>query len=220
MADIRIAYVCRDRRFNVNLLLYVTNISRIILSQSIKSLNLQNVQYYDVMKKSSLLLVLLMLTVFTGCDFLRAVAGRPVSKDIERKRLEIIKAEEDALQARLDSIRLEKEKVVADSLAAMDSLASYGVTMTGPDRLGGLAGTELSSRYYIIVGAFRESANARKLFDAASEKGYAPVLISCRSGMIAVGLCPSDNVTELEASYRALRKEAFCPKEAWILVSQ
>lgn len=176
--------------------------------------------YCDVMKKSSLLLLLLMLTVLTGCDFFRAVAGRPVSRDIEKKRLEIIKAEENALQAHLDSIRHEKEKAVADSLAAMDSLVSHGVTMTGPDRLGGLAGTELTSRYYIIVGAFRESANARKLFDAAYEKGYAPVLISCRSGMIAVGLCPSDNVTDVEASYRALKNESFFPKEAWILVSQ
>lgn len=177
-------------------------------------------QYYDVMKKSSLLLVMFMLVVFTGCDFLRAVAGRPTSKDIENKRIEIIKAEENALQARLDSIRLEKEKAVADSLAALDSLAAYGVTITGPDRLGGLAGTVLESRYYIIVGAFRESANAGKLFDVASEKGYAPVLISCRSGMTAVAMCPADSITEIEDSYRKLRKESFCPKEAWILVSR
>ncbi len=39
-ADVRMAFICRDKRFKVALLLYVTNISRIILSQSIKSLNL------------------------------------------------------------------------------------------------------------------------------------------------------------------------------------
>lgn len=177
-------------------------------------------QYYDVMKKSSLLLVLLMMTVITGCDFLRAVAGRPLSRDIEKKRIEIIKAEEHALQAHLDSIKMANEKAVADSLAAIDSLTSYGVMMSGPDRLGGLAGTELMNRYYIIVGAFRESSNARKLFDAAYDKGFHPVLISCRSGMVAVALCPSDRIAQLEASYRKLRQDSICPKEAWILVRE
>lgn len=172
------------------------------------------------MKKSSLLLVLLMSVLLTGCDFLRAVAGRPVSRDIEKKRIEIIKAEEDALQARLDSIRQAEMKVVTDSIAAMDSLAASGVFMSGPDRLGGLAATELVNRYYIIVGAFRESANARKLFESASSKGYSPVLISCRSGMIAVGLCPSDRIVEVRDSYDVLKQESFFPKEAWILVSE
>jgi hypothetical protein len=172
------------------------------------------------MKKSSLLLVLLMPLLLTGCDFLRAVAGRPLSGDIEKKRIEIIKAEEDALQAHLDSIRQAELKVVNDSIAAMDSLAAYGVLMSGPERLGGLAATELESRYYIIVGAFRESANARKLFESASAKGYSPVLISCRNGMIAVGLCPSDRIVEVRESYEALKNETFFPKEAWILVSE
>ena len=172
------------------------------------------------MKKPSLFFVLLMLVTVTGCDFLRAVAGRPLSGDIEKKRIEIIKAEEDALQARLDSIRMAKEKAVLDSLTAMDSLKSYGVTMSGTDRLGGKPHTELTSRYYVVVGAFREEANARKLFDMAHEKGYSPVLISCRSRMIAVALCPTDNIVELEASYRSIKEESFCPKEAWILVSQ
>ena len=53
-----------------------------------------------------------MMFVVTGCDFFRMVAGRPTSKDIEKKRLEIIKAEEAALQARLDSIAaVEAEKL-------------------------------------------------------------------------------------------------------------
>ena len=56
------------------------------------------------MNKNILPLLLVMMFVVTGCDFFRMVAGRPTSKDIEKKRLEIIKAEEAALQARLDSI--------------------------------------------------------------------------------------------------------------------
>ncbi len=172
------------------------------------------------MRKSVLFLMSLMLVTLTGCDFLRAVAGRPTSSDIEEKRIMIIKAEEEALQNRLDSIRLAEEKVVADSLAAFDSLKADGVMMNGPDRIGGLSNMELEYNYYIIVGAFREGANARNLFNTASEKGYSPVLISCRSGMIAVGLCPSDNIVSIAESYRGLKDEPFFPKGAWILVKE
>ncbi len=173
-----------------------------------------------VMKKSVLLLLSLMLVVLTGCDFLRAVAGRPTSKDIEEKRIAIIKSEEDALQSRLDSIRLAGEKVIADSLAALDFLKVSGVMMSDQSRIGGLSGTELGYKYYIIVGAFRESANAKKMFTTASENAYSPVLISCRSGMMAVGLCPSNSIAAVAESYKKLIGEEFCPKEAWILVNE
>ena len=88
------------------------------------------------MRKSVILLVLAVMTVVTGCDFFRVLAGRPTGKDIDARRVEIMKSEEAALQARLDSIRRAEEKVVADSLAALDSLAAQGVIMTGASRLG------------------------------------------------------------------------------------
>ncbi len=173
------------------------------------------------MRKSVPLLVLLMLVTFTGCDFLRAVAGRPTGQDIEQKRMAIIRAEEKALQDRLDSIRLAEEKVAADSLAAIERLESSGVMMNGLDRIGGLSsGTELGYKYYIVIGAFRESVNARKLFATASEHGYVPVLISCRSGMVAVGLSPSNSLVSVAGTYEKLMGESFCPKEAWILVNE
>ncbi len=172
------------------------------------------------MKKSVILFMSIMLVSLTGCDFLRSVAGRPTGKDIEAKRIAIIKAEEKALQDRLDSIRIAEEKVVSDSLAALDSFKTKGITISGTDRIGGLAGTELECRYYIIIGAFRTSTNAGKLFDVAFEKGYSPVLINCRSGMTAVGLAPADRIADVWATYGKLAEESFCPKESWILVNE
>ena len=101
----------------------------------------------------AIILAVLMMTV-TGCDFMRVLAGRPTSKDIENKRLEIIKAEEAALQAKLDSMRLQEEKRVADSLAAMQALVSTGVVLSGPERLGGLVAESLPSKYHVVAGAF------------------------------------------------------------------
>ncbi len=162
----------------------------------------------------------IMLLSLTGCEFVRAVAGRPSDKDIAAKRIAIMKAEEEALQHRLDSIRIAGEKAVADSVAAFDFFKESGVTVSGPGRIGGLSGTELEFRYYIIVGAFRDSANAGKLFDMASEKGYAPVLMDTRGGMVVVGIAPENRISAVREVYERLINEPFCPKEAWILVSE
>ncbi len=161
-----------------------------------------------------------MLVSLTGCDFLRTIAGRPTSRDMEEKRMAIIRAEEEALQSRIDSIRLAGEKAIADSLAVLENFREAGVTVSTSDRIGGLSGTRLDYRYYIIVGAFRESVNARKIFNAASEKGYSPVLLNCRGGMIAVGLAPANRLQYIEESYNNLKQEPFFPKEAWILVNE
>ena len=180
----------------------------------------RNVKIFDGMRHNvTLLLAVLMMTV-TSCDFMRVLAGRPTSKDIETRRLEIIKAEEAALQAKLDSIRLQEEKKVADSLATVDSFASAGVVMSGPERLGGLVAEGLPSRYYLIAGAFKERKNAQKLADAATDKGHKASLIDCRRGMVAVGLCPSDNITEVGSAYKSLKSEPFFPEDAWVLVME
>ncbi len=172
------------------------------------------------MKKFLLFLMPIMLVSLTGCDFVRAIAGRPTEKDLDKMRIEIVEAEKAALQARMDSLKLAEEKAVADSLAFQARLDSLGVVFSGPERLRGVSGPGLEYRYYIIVGVFRESSNARRIFNQASEKGYAPVLINSRSGMMAVGLAPADNRKAIVGTYEKLRNEAFCPKDAWILVNE
>ncbi len=185
------------------------------------------------MKKSLLLLVPIMLVTLTGCDFIRTIAGRPTEEVLVKKRIEILKAEEEALQARIDSLALAREQAVKDSLALQDSLAAiekdlavkkaqsiYKPVYGGPEKLKGIAGGDLKYRYYIIVGVFRESVNARSIFNAASEKGYSPVLINTCSGKLAVGLAPTNSRTKVEQMYNKVRREAFCPKDAWVLVNE
>ena len=172
------------------------------------------------MRKSVILLVLATMLSVTGCDFFRMVAGRPVSSDIENKRLEIMKAEEAALQAYLDSVKMVRERVVSDSLAALDTLKAYGVMMNGPALLGGFAGEVSPARYHVIIGAFKTRSNAEKLARKAEDKGYDVELIDFRRGMVAVGVCASDRIAETVAGYMGLRGESFCPEGAWVLVNE
>lgn len=171
------------------------------------------------MKKTIILMLMVTLTIVTGCDFFRKVAGRPTSEDIEAKRIAIMKAEEAAHQARLDSIRMEHQKVV-DSLAMMDSIRQQGGSILNPASLGGLFATKLESRYYIIVGSFRSRANAESLLAKAADLGYSPAMISFRNGLIAVGLAPANTLKDSYSSLKKVRLEKFCPSDVWILVNE
>ena len=82
-----------------------TNIFKIILSQTIKWLNLRRYILLYIMRKSVLtVLALCIMLAMTGCDFMRKLAGRPTSEDIERARIEMLQAQELALQQKLDSL--------------------------------------------------------------------------------------------------------------------
>lgn len=177
-------------------------------------------QFSNDMRKSVILLLIGALLTLTGCDFFRVLAGRPTSKDIDAKRVMIMKAEEAALQARLDSIKKAEEKVVSDSLAAMDSLMAQGVVISDASRLGGLVEDKLDVRYHIVIGVFREETNARKLAALAEASGYPAELMYCRRGMIAVGVCPSDRISQTFWNLERLRMESFCPKDSWILLNE
>ena len=124
------------------------------------------------MKKSYILLVLTAFLTLTGCDFMRKLAGRPTSEDVEQKRVELLRAEEAALQARIDSLRNAEQKMIQDSLNALDSIRQSGGSILNPASLGGLFATKLEARYYVILGSFRTRSNAEALFNVAKTAGY------------------------------------------------
>lgn len=179
------------------------------------------------MKKSSLLLIMLMLVTLTGCDFLRAVAGRPLSRDIEKKRIEIIKAEEAALQAHLDSIAREQEaaarKAVQDSIDAFSYILENKVVFNNASKLGGISedglyDTSSGTRYRVVLGSFKNRNNAVKLKTAVADAGdFWPHLVVLRTGMVAVAACPSDKIQNVVRGLKELKTTDVCPADAWIL---
>ena len=165
------------------------------------------------------MLLVVSLFVVTGCDFFRFLAGRPTSKDIEEKKMEIQLAENVARAAE-EQARLNEQKKVQDSLALMDSIKQYGGSVLNPAKLGGLFATRLEARYTVIVGAFMFRSNAEALFKQAKAAGYAPSLISFNNGLIAVGVCPADSIFDAKEALRKVRKESFCPKDVWLLLNE
>ena len=102
------------------------------------------------------------LFVLTGCDFFRTLAGRPTSEDIHEKKIQMQIAQQAIEQARLDSLRRERQ-IMQDSLSALDSIRQYGGTILNPSRLGGLFATRLEYWYHVIRGAFSRRSNAEAL---------------------------------------------------------
>lgn len=181
-------------------------------------------QYCKLMRKSILILMGAML-LLTGCDFFRVLAGRPTGKDIENKRQEIALAQAAAEKARLDSIASAEaaaRKAVQDSVDAVAYIADNDVIIYTVARLGGIADDKLpsgyGSRYRIVLGSFREYANAAELSRRVSEAGdFVPHMIHLKNGMIAVGTCPSDGVAGAVAGLKKLKEHPVCPSDAWIL---
>lgn len=178
-----------------------------------------------IMRKSFALLALAALFTLTGCDFFRTLAGRPTSEDIEVRKLQMLRAEQALHQARIDSLKRQEEMLRdslarLDSLAALDSIHQAGGSILNPSAMGGLFATKLEYRYHIIVGSFRTRSNAEKLLGTASERGYSPMLISFRGGLMAVGVCPCNTLVEASQALSKVRQEPFCPKDVWILVNE
>lgn len=174
--------------------------------------------------KKTLISALMLVLAVSSCDFVRTLAGRPTSAQLEQIRMEKIAREEAAHQARIDSME-RVQKHLADSIAAMeahllDSLAQTKGTVLNPSKLGGLFTTKLETKYYIVVGAFRNRSYAERKLNACNAAGYPATIISFRNGLLAVAVLPSNNLSETLKTLRELRGTSICPKDGWILVNE
>lgn len=159
------------------------------------------------MRKIVIFILLGALTLtFSGCDMFRKLAGRPTSADIAAKKAAIELAEKNR--------KAEQEK--ADSLERAASTAGFDMELVGWRELKPESRQALGSKYYIVSGVFGKRSNAESLRRQIEAKGYETALLEYANGMIAVGVCPSSSLSEAFSSLENLKKEEFCPKEAWI----
>jgi hypothetical protein len=54
----------------------------------------------------------------------------------------------------------------------------------------------------------------------AEDSAMEPVQVHFRTGMVAVGVCPRDKITQMVSVIDEVRTKSFCPKDAWILVNE
>lgn len=143
-------------------------------------------------KSTAVLLVAAALSVLSGCDFLRSVAGRPTSKEIEAKKAALLSALE--AESSRDSVDV-------------DSLSHSGALV--PENNGG--------NYFVMIGIFSRKSNAEALAQTCRNAGYSPVLMPYSNGYTAVAANSYGTVQEALSALEELKKCKFCPADAWIL---
>lgn len=179
-----------------------------------------------LMKKLLPILIGAMLSL-TGCDFFRVVAGRPTGEEIENKKQELLLAQkaQEAEQARRDSIAKVEQaraKMERDSVAALEYIAANKVVVHNISRLGGLSRDEVPAgegrRYKVVVGSYRELANAKAMAYKVGEAGdFCTHLVFLRNGIIVAAACPTDDLAHAVAGLKELKRHEICPPDAWIL---
>ena len=161
-----------------------------------------------------------MLVLAEGCDFFRSLAGRPTSEEIERKRA-ILEARQSVTME--DSTAVEaaqpEEKAAVpdeDSLAVMRAIEARPALLSTSSRLSASTRKSIPS-YCVIVGAFGNADNARKLASGLEKAGYKCVLLPYTSGMTAVGVDPTGSIVKAYGTLCGLVDAGLAPEDSWIL---
>ena len=159
------------------------------------------------------------LCVAVSCDFMRTVAGRPTSAQLQRMLTEKQESEERARQEEELRAQQERQRVyLADSLAAVQALSE--IDFLKLTDLNVRIVSELPAKYNVVLGAFSSADNAQNLVSAVKAAGYAASPYQYRNGKTGVVACSSDSFVELGKSFAKLREEKFCPADAWVLVNE
>ncbi len=85
------------------------------------------------------------------------------------------------------------------------------------NKLGGIVGDKPSGKYSIVVGAFRHEEYAKKRIGSCEEAGYNAESVHFGNGLIAVVICPSDNLDSTLTKMNELKASGVCPGDGWIL---
>ena len=162
------------------------------------------------------------LAALSSCDFLRTVAGRPVSADIGAKREVLARkeAERAAALARIEAEKAAVQKRIADSTAALASLTDAGVVITPLSAMKLRLIDQPTNKYCLIMGAFSQPGNASAQIQRIQSAGYEAGCMQCARVGLLVYACPSDDLVSFAANVAALRKEKFCPADSWVLVKE
>ena len=139
-------------------------------------------------------LFLIAATMLTSCDFVRSLAGKPTSKDIERMRIEA----QAKKQRQLDSIN----KAKADSLARIAAMEAEKKA--------------LKDRFYVVLGSFKVQGNAERMYQFLEKNNYTPRTIRFKNGFELVSAASTNNLQEALKIMDELLVFEYCPDDVWV----
>ena len=178
----------------------------------------------------SVIVFLAAVFLFSGCDWLRSTVGMPTSQDLGRMETELrMKRAADSLDALInDTINKSDSLVRTDSvpkpLNKPSSTVVHNSTATPPTTVQKkaeviapkMAPSQLTTRYYVIVGSFKDDANAAKMDSYLSKNGYKPIRLEFKNGYKVVSSGAFSDANEAYTATRKLLQLEFSPEDVWV----
>lgn len=135
--------------------------------------------------------------VCQGCDWVKGQLGMPTSEDVARMKhelaLEEVMRQEAARQA---------EQQARDSIEAAEAAAR--VQLEG---------------YFVVVGAFKDPANAEKMGKIVGEMGYEPQYIPLKNGYMMVSAGNYSTLRPAREQMEKMQDSDECPFDIWIYLA-
>ena len=157
--------------------------------------------------------VLAAVLLFSGCDRIRSMMGKPTSSDLERLRVE----KEAQQKAERDSIARAEEALAVDSVAmASEVAATPGSRGPHESPIHGVSSTGNLPRYSVIVGSYVKDYNVKAMTRRMEELGETVTVIPFKSGFTGVAVFTTDNFAEARAKRRQILASGAVPSDTWI----
>lgn len=182
----------------------------------------------------SIIVFLAAVLLLSGCDWLRSTLGMPSSHDLAKIETEIrMRRVADSLNA------LIKDTLIVDSLKIRDSLPdstsvsqinkdsikkitqpqpqkSVPIPVTAQSNTTKIAPSQITARFYVIVGSFKDESNVAKMDGYLSKNGYKPIHLNFKNGYKVVASGAFANANEAYGAMRKLLELDFSPEDVWV----
>jgi len=172
-------------------------------------------------KKSFLIFLLLFALSLTSCDWIRYHLGMPTSVELQARQEQT--RQDSLLYA--EYLRQEREQYDLMEDALFDAALSVEDEVTPSSGQYGLYGENRQdnsntnmNRFHVIVGSFREPANAAKMVKQLADHGYKPHELQFRNGYRVVSAGSYAYHDDAEAAKRSIQTKdpALCPYDVYI----
>ena len=137
----------------------------------------------------------------SSCDFMRSLAGRPTSSELQ--------SETNVNDAHKDEASYTMKKRQGRLVVP------FAYTHTNSE----LESTPEHS-YYVLVGTYRKKPTMDKMIADVQAAGYEAFLLRYTNGLTSVALLPCDDLGMAIDSYADIKQEKFCPRDACVLIAK
>ena len=157
-------------------------------------------------------LILTTAMLFSGCDRIRSMMGKPTSSDLERIRVEKEaqqKAERDSIARAEEAAALEVQAVETTAVKA-----PAGKSSAKPAVIPATAGS--LRRYSVIVGSYLKAYNVKAMTAKMEKAGEKPFVIPFKTGFTGVAVYTTDNFRDAYRKLTQIIATGSVPSDTWI----